>query len=92
MQNEAQNTTTKVKIGDQIKEPMVEAYEAKMEGFKILFTMLRVSELLDKCRRERGNVLVAVDEAKHLLAEAIGAKECSCNMCLCDVLQANRLN
>jgi hypothetical protein len=91
MHNEAQKPTSKVTIGDQFKEPMVEAYQAKLEGFKILFTMLRVSEILDKCRREKGNVILAVDEAKHILAEVIGAKECTCNMCMCDALAENDL-
>jgi hypothetical protein len=77
----------KVMISDQTTTDL---RACKMEGVKILFTCLRVAELMDP-RREGFNPFTAVDEAKHIIAEAIGAKECSCNMCMCDVLAENSL-
>jgi hypothetical protein len=84
MKTEAQ-TSTKVIVRDQ-----KDLNECKLEGVKLLFTCLRVAELMDT-RREGFNPFRAVEEAKHIIAEAIGAKECSCQMCICDVLQENSL-
>jgi hypothetical protein len=85
--DEVKPTSKKVKIGYQYEAPMA---EAKGEAFNLLFSCLRVSELITDGFRE-GELLLRIEDAKHILAEVIGAKECSCNMCMCDVLQENSL-
>ena len=86
MKTEAQ-TSTKVMLDSQ----KMSAGKTAMEGFMILFTCSRVAELFNEGMSAGVSPSQIVNDARHILAEAIGAKECSCQMCICDVLAENTL-
>lgn len=85
--DEVNKTSKKVKIGNQYEAPMA---ECEGEALMLLFTCIRVADRI-RAGKQDGNVYAAVEDSKHILAEVIGAKECSCNMCMCDVLAENSL-